>query len=49
MALTGSGAIPRQPGYNHWSRALVWDEIAPGESLARALGLKETEFRWRWA
>jgi hypothetical protein len=37
----------RQPGHNRWSRALVWGDIAPGASLARALGLKETEFRWR--
>jgi len=36
-------------GHNRWSRALVWGDIAPGASLARVLGLKETEFRWRRA
>jgi len=33
-------------GHNRWSRALAGG-IAPGASLARALGLKETEIRWR--
>src|SRR5262249_53198049 len=33
--------MPRKPGHNRWSRALVWGEIAPGASLARALGLEE--------
>jgi hypothetical protein len=37
----------RKPGHNQWSHALVWGDIAPEASLARALGLKETEFRWR--
>jgi hypothetical protein len=33
-----------QLGYNRRSRALVWGDIAPGASLARALGLKEVNF-----
>jgi hypothetical protein len=37
----------RQPGHNQWSKALVWGDIAPGASLARALDLPETAFRWR--
>jgi hypothetical protein len=39
--------MPTEPDHNGWSRALVWGDIAPGAWLARALGLLETEFRWR--
>ena len=37
----------RKPGHNQWSRALVWGGVAPGVALSCALGIAETEFRWR--
>jgi hypothetical protein len=37
----------RKPGHNQWSKALVWGGVAPGVALSCALGIAETEFRWR--
>jgi hypothetical protein len=37
----------RKPGHNQWSKALVWGGDAPGVALSCALGIAETEFRWR--
>ena len=39
----------RKLGHNHWSKALVWGGVAPGVALSCALGIAETEFRWRLA
>ena len=47
VALTDLRNASANPRHNRWSRALVWGDVAPGASRARALGLEETEFRWR--